>query len=53
MDVSYDVTSALRAEMHHHEPIVLIRGGDAPVGSFQEKVEKHGLLDTGLRCCQP
>ena len=32
MDVSYDVTSALRTEMHHHEPIVLIRGGRCACG---------------------
>lgn len=53
MSISYDVTATLREQMKHHEPIVLIRGGDAPVVSFQEKAAKQGLLDMELRCCRP
>ena len=53
MSISYDVTATLREQMKHHEPIVLIRGGDAPVVLFQERAAKQGLLDMESRCCRP
>ena len=54
MDISYDITGALRAEMRHHEPIVLIYdargngtgGGVAPTitGDHQNRITDYTAI---------